>query len=112
VDNAAKYSGGTGVEIEAKILETGELSLSVCDDGRGVDASEMRDLVNFGVRMDEKPEIDGKSRGIGLWMVDTLMKAHDGRVEFGKPDDGDGLRVSLIFPSDRVISKPEGVDVG
>jgi signal transduction histidine kinase len=112
VDNAAKYSGGTGVEIEAKILETGELSLSVCDDGRGVDASEMRDLVNFGVRMDEKPEIDGKSRGIGLWMVDTLMKAHDGRVEFGKPDDGNGLRVSLIFPSDRVISKPEGVDVG
>jgi signal transduction histidine kinase len=106
VENAAKYSGGTQVEIEGELRETGELSLSVSDDGRGVDASEMHDLVHFGVRKDETPEEDGKSRGIGLWMVDTLMQAHGGRVAFSKPEAGHGLRVSLIFPSDRVIAKP------
>jgi signal transduction histidine kinase len=66
----------------------------------------MHDLVHFGVRKDETPEEDGKSRGIGLWMVDTLMQAHGGRVAFSKPEAGHGLRVSLIFPSDRVIAKP------
>jgi signal transduction histidine kinase len=110
VDNAAKYSGGTTVEIEGRSNADGGISLTVSDNGRGIGGEEQEELSQFGARADEKREDSDKSLGIGLWLVDMLMAAHDGKVGFGKPSLDSGLKVTLDFPAYRAISvaEPEG----
>lgn len=106
IDNAVKYSGGTEIELAGRLLEGGGLSISVSDNGRGVDADELREMIKFGARSEEEPKGDDRGRGIGLWLVDTFMSAHGGSVEFGRPNQGPGIRVSLNFPPYRTIATP------
>jgi signal transduction histidine kinase len=80
LDNAVKYSPGSpAVWIEAA-LEDGQVAIRVRDEGLGMSDEERRDLFRKFVRGSAARETGVKGTGIGLAMVDYIVRAHRGRI--------------------------------
>jgi signal transduction histidine kinase len=80
LDNAVKYSPGRPtVWIEAA-LQDGQAAIRVRDEGLGLSAEERRNLFRKFVRGSAARETEVKGTGIGLAMVDYIVRAHRGRV--------------------------------
>ncbi len=91
--NAAKY-GGNGGSVSVSIREVGEgIELVVIDDGPGFPADNIEGMRAPFTR--ERTSNDGI--GIGLTIVDTLMKKHGGGMALSN-EPGRGARVALNFP--------------
>lgn len=92
LDNAFKY-GKSRVSV---LMLTDELerstSLIVEDDGEGLAAGEIEQILNRGTRLDEATE----GQGIGLAVVADIVESYNIELEFGRASLG-GLRVSLKF---------------
>lgn len=101
VDNGFKYneSSPKRVEVSWVILGAYKVQLSVSDNGIGLDMT-MREKV-FG--MFERAHLESEGAGIGLALVDTIVRRHGGSVAIGDSSMG-GL--SFIF--DIPISKQAG----
>lgn len=70
------------------------LTLSVEDDGPGLDESRFHEVLKRGARLDES--VPGS--GLGLSIVDELVRAYGGTLEFGRSSWG-GLKVSARLPA-------------
>jgi two-component system sensor histidine kinase PhoQ len=90
MDNAAKWSHGQ-VSVHAW-REGGRLRFRIDDDGPGF--SETSDVLKLHVRGDER--VPG--HGVGLAVVDEIVRAHGGELELGRSDLG-GARVDVSLPS-------------
>lgn len=93
LDNACKYGGGQ-VRLTASVLDPddprGGIVLQVEDNGGGI-AEQMREqLLQRGVRGDERVE----GHGLGLAIVLEIISAYHGEIEIGQSDLG-GARVSV-----------------
>jgi len=77
----------------------GVMSIVVDDDGPGV-PEQQRDFIlhRFG-RLDEARNSDGGGAGLGLAIVDSVVRAHGGDVEIGDSPMG-GARISLRLPNE------------
>jgi signal transduction histidine kinase len=97
IDNAFKYSYR-----QTQIVVTGEdsgLFFKLAISNRGINLLE-RDLEHIGKRgwRGEKAiTVTGEGSGIGLWLVDYIMKAHRGRLEV-LPTSQTRTEVQLLFP--------------
>jgi len=96
-DNACKWARH-GVRIEAREWAGSDwrrpgLALSVSDDGPGIPADERARVRDRGVRLDER--VPGQ--GLGLAMVDDLVKAYGGEFELGASAAG-GLEAVVRLP--------------
>ncbi|MGH8462149.1 MAG: sensor histidine kinase [Stenotrophobium sp.] len=95
LSNAVKY-GGTPGEIRVCISRAGEEALiEVADRGRGVPASELPQLFRIYYRGSNARDVDGQ--GLGLAIVERIVRAHGGRCLAGNRDEG-GLRIALYLP--------------
>ncbi|MBN9060447.1 MAG: HAMP domain-containing protein, partial [Rhizobiales bacterium] len=102
LDNAIKYvaSGEPVVEaptvaVTARQVEN-EIVVSVADNGPGIpEAERVRVLQRF-VRLEKSRSQPGS--GLGLSLVDAVVKLHHGTVALG--DAGPGLVVTLRFPAE------------
>ncbi len=77
--NASKYSPhGAMITLETQ-LGDGRLRTAVCDEGPGIPPTERANLFHRFVRLDS---VDREQYGIGLglYVVKTVIEAHDGRV--------------------------------
>jgi signal transduction histidine kinase len=76
----------------------GTLSIDVADDGPGVPEPQ-RDFIlrRFG-RLDEARNSDGGGAGLGLAIVDSVVRAHGGDVVIGDSPLG-GARLSMRLPN-------------
>ncbi len=97
LDNAFKY-GQHRVSISAHSIEAGEgragLQLSVDDDGPGIAKDQWPQLLQRGVRGDERVE----GHGLGLAIVLELMSAYGGTMDIGRSELG-GARIELEIPA-------------
>jgi two-component system sensor histidine kinase PhoQ len=96
-DNACKWARHA-VHISAAAAVAAEwrrpgLVLSVSDDGPGIPADERSRVLDRGVRLDE--QVPG--HGLGLAMVDELVKAYGGSLELGASASG-GLAATVRLP--------------
>ncbi len=96
-DNACKWARHA-VQITAAAASRAEwrrpgLVLTVSDDGPGIPADERSRVLDRGVRLDE--HVPGQ--GLGLAMVDELVKAHGGSLELGASAAG-GLEAIVRLP--------------
>jgi signal transduction histidine kinase len=80
LDNAVKYSPGRPtVWVEAG-LQDNQVAIRVRDEGLGLPAEEHKDLFKKFVRGSAAQETGVKGTGIGLAMVDYIIRAHRGRI--------------------------------
>jgi len=91
LDNAFKYSDGQ-VFISASEAGAGEMQLIIEDDGQGLDAQQIEQILNRGTRLDQVSE----GQGIGLAVVADIVKSYNIKMTFKRSVPG-GLGVQLVF---------------
>ena len=73
----------------------GELLLSIEDDGPGIPAQQMEQVLRRGGRADQALPVPGQ--GIGLAVVDEIVSLYHGSLEISASEIG-GARLLLRFP--------------
>ncbi|MHB1084969.1 MAG: ATP-binding protein [Thiobacillus sp.] len=97
VDNALRYAGA-GARIEVRLVRTGSTcSITVADDGPGVDPVLRARLSARFVR----GEVEGDGCGLGLSIVARIAALSHAQLELGdglsRPDGGHGFAATLHF---------------
>lgn len=101
LDNAFKYNKQGGlVDVEA-IVDDGTLTINVSDTGCGIAAE---DLPNVKKKF-YKANIQVRGSGIGLAVVDEIVKLHNGVFEIASELDV-GTTVTIVFPIEKVEIEP------
>ncbi len=94
LDNAEKYARGSRdrrihVVVEPEAAGQGGVRLSVVDHGPGVPVRMGRRLFAPFVRGDDRANVEGL--GLGLTLVDGLVRAHGGRIDARSGPDGGAI---------------------
>jgi len=102
VDNAIKFTRPGGV-VEIKLVvrpEEGRVRLSVRDTGSGIPAADVPHIFNRFYRGDKARQRDRPSRGTGLGLAicQSIVAAHDGRIEVESVVD-QGTTMTVILPA-------------
>jgi signal transduction histidine kinase len=100
LDNAFKYAiGNTKVSIRVGIhADKGKFMIEIIDDGIEITAEEIRHAPERGWRSAKAKLVTGEGSGIGLWLLDHILRAHEGDLEM-LPTDEQGLTtVRLLLP--------------
>lgn len=92
LDNAGKWARSC-VELSLQATAA-ELTITVTDDGPGVPETEMENLGQRGLRLDEQTP----GHGLGLAIVRDIVTRYGGRLSFSGQPAG-GLRVSVALPA-------------
>jgi signal transduction histidine kinase len=102
LDNAVKYSGESR-EVWVSLTRNGtEASLSVVDHGIGIPGEEQREVFRKFFRGAASRESHIRGTGIGLAMVDHIVRAHHGRVTLAsKPGEGSAFTIHLPVEEER-----------
>ena len=96
IDNALRYAGAD--EALDITVDTGEgfARIEVADRGPGIPEAEVERMRQPFTRL-EKARTNTKGAGLGLAIVDRVMRMHHGRLDL-LPRDGGGLRAVLCLP--------------
>lgn len=97
LDNAMKYSR-TRKEVRVSAAADGEtVRVSVADRGIGISAEDQKRVFEKFVRLEAGLVHDVKGAGLGLALVDQIIRAHNGRVELTSAP-GEGSTFTLVLP--------------
>ncbi len=93
ITNAIKYGDGKPIEVEIK--NSGKHAfLRVTDHGLGIPKEQQDKIFDRFQRGDVKSSIKGL--GVGLYMVNEIVRAHKGKIELSsKPNEGSTFTVQL-----------------
>ncbi len=92
LENACKYGRGR-VRAIAEPLGEDRMRLTVGDNGQGLDENDRAAVIKRGQRLDES----APGSGLGLSIVDELVRAYGGALELGRSPLG-GLEVRVELP--------------
>jgi signal transduction histidine kinase len=98
LDNAMKYSRARKEIRLAAAARNGEVAVSVTDRGIGIPPSDQRRVFEKFVRLETGLVHDVKGAGLGLSLVDQIVRAHGGRVKV-ESAPGEGSTFTLVFPA-------------
>jgi len=103
LDNAAKYSfRNSVVTISTGLTVSRRFHITVLNRGLAISRAEVRQARNRGWRSLQALEVTGEGSGIGLWIVDHIMQAHDGELII-IPTTSDGwTEIKLVFAAEPV----------
>ncbi len=107
LSNAVKFTPSGGqITISSAMDQDGSIRFSFTDTGIGLSENDMKKALSAFGQLDDNLSKSGSGTGLGLTLAQSLMKLHGGRLEmFSEP--GVGTTVSIIFPSDVVVVKPQ-----
>jgi len=97
LDNAVKYSRDRKDLKVAVASQNGQVSLSVSDKGIGIPPEEKERIFEKFARVETGLVHDVKGAGLGLSLVDMLVRAHHGRVEVTSTP-GEGSTFTILLP--------------
>jgi len=102
LDNAMKYSKARReVKVAAGVRGDGAaaaVAVSVSDRGIGISPRDQKSIFEKFVRIETGLVHDVKGAGLGLSLVDQIMRAHGGRIEL-KSALGEGSTFTLVLPA-------------
>ncbi len=98
LSNASKYTPAGGlIELRAALAESpGELEVSVRDTGVGIPADEQDRLGSLFFRARTANQIDARGVGLGLYITNSLVQLHGGRLWF-ESQEGVGSTFHATF---------------
>jgi signal transduction histidine kinase len=100
-ENAARHAS-SGVHIT--LVDRGnEVVITVDDDGPGIPESERARVLQRFVRLDEARSRDEGGSGLGLSIVDEVVRGHGGSMSIGRSPLG-GARITVTLPVQAVVS--------
>lgn len=108
IDNAFKYSlKGTVIRIYGGLTGAGNIALHFENKGLRIEPGEVMKFRERGYRGAWAEAMTGEGSGIGLWIVEHIMKAHDEEAQLEiVPAGADGYnRFTLIFPRKLTIPR-------
>jgi two-component system phosphate regulon sensor histidine kinase PhoR len=106
LDNAMKYSRNRRemrVSVTARAAGPAgspTIAVSVADRGIGISPRDQKSIFEKFVRIETGLVHDVKGAGLGLSLVDQIMRAHGGRIEL-KSALGEGSTFTLVLPAAR-----------
>ena len=96
-DNAARHASS---RVDIALADLGDdVVLTVDDDGPGLPESERERVVQRFVRLDEARSRDDGGSGLGLSIVDEVVRAHGGSMSI-MPSPLGGARIQVRLPAD------------
>ena len=96
LDNAIKYSPSGGSVHIGLVHDDEVATLTISDEGAGFPLGELDGLMERFVRGSNAEDMVGS--GLGLTIVDEVVRAHGGGVRISNTEDGGGACVELFFP--------------
>ncbi len=107
LDNAVKYSGGNPRIVLRAWSGEEAVNVQVEDHGIGISKTEQKKIFEKFYRSESVLESDIKGSGIGLPLVEHVVRAHGGKVHL-ESEPGKGTRVTTRLPVRRPKEKEEG----
>ena len=98
LDNAIKYSRQRREVRVSGEQRNGFVAVSVADRGIGISPADQRRIFEKFVRVETGLVHDVKGAGLGLSLVDQIIRAHGGRVELSSVP-GEGSTFTLLIPT-------------
>lgn len=95
IENALHF--GNRVDVSA-FMDGTQIVLDVADDGPGVPAGRIEEILEPFVRLDPSRSARPGSVGLGLSIVKEIVEAHRGRLELHQRDPH-GLIARIVFPA-------------
>ena len=106
IDNAVKYAGTEPhVEVQLTTAPTGITVTRIVDNGCGIPAKQRRRIFGRFVRLGLELERDKPGTGLGLYIVNTLVKRLRGRILVKDAESGVGTVFEVHLPG-----RPAGTD--
>ena len=97
IDNAVRYTPPGGrVDVSVTQGSDAAVRLTVSDNGPGIALAERARVFD---RFYRSAGTQPPGSGLGLAIVKAIAEAHHAAVELGEGPDGQGLRVSVVFPA-------------
>jgi signal transduction histidine kinase len=105
ITNAVKFTpAGGSITISAHWDPGTGLAIAVSDTGIGIPEADLERVLKPFEQVDSSLSRQHQGTGLGLPLVKAIMELHGGRLEL-KSELGAGTRVTVIFPSERVLSQ-------
>jgi len=102
LSNAVKFTPADGrVSLSCRMNDNGEVHFAVSDTGIGMDESEIEKALSPFAQLDTDLARSGSGTGLGLTLVDLLVKLHGGRLDI-LSQKGTGTTVTVVLPVNRV----------
>jgi signal transduction histidine kinase len=100
VDNAIKYGRTSGtVTVGARPTDSGQVEVSVQDDGPGIPSDALERVFERFYRVDKARSREQGGTGLGLAIVKHLVQSHGGRV-WATSQPGHGATFYFTLPQD------------
>ena len=104
LDNAGKYSfnrSTVSIRGEDSVGKPRGFNIVITNSGIPIQRSELFYVKKRNWRSDSASSVTGQGSGIGLWIVDHIMKAHHGNLHISPTDASGQTRIRLQFPARR-----------
>ena len=97
IDNACKYTNKGGVDIDVK--KSGKYAkITIKDTGIGVSKRDQKKIFQKFTRSKEAMIENAAGSGLGLFIVEKVVKSHYGKIEFYSKGKGKGSTVKVYLP--------------
>jgi len=97
--NALKYNTSEIPEIDISIEQrSNKLNLHFSDNGIGLEKSEIRKIFRKFYQVGKSDDMTAKGSGLGLYLVDTIVRIHKGKIIAKSQGIGKGSVFTVILP--------------
>ena len=110
LSNAIKFTPSGGTITLSSDYEGDDLRMSITDTGIGIDEHDIPKAMSPFGQLDSELSRANSGTGLGLTLVDSLVRLHDGRLEVVS-QKGIGTTFTVIIPAKRVaVQKKKSID--